>query len=270
MSALATLRERAHHLAVTWTTAAGLALVAPLEHSAGLALHLGWWHAWTLTALIEGAAGSAILAGRLVPAALALTGSSVLLGTLQSAGALPRTGPGLLAAGITLLAVASLLLVHRVRAAIERARAVEAAREDERVRAERAQQAERDRQRAEEAELSRAAEHARAMERERAGRFADQDRFRAEAEIARARAEEERARSERERSEAAPERSFTRSGADDITTRRARAEWERAEASGTPLTGTQLGALLGVRDTSARRIAQRWRGERTRQREGVR
>jgi hypothetical protein len=54
---------------------------------------------------------------------------------------------------------------------------------------------------------------------------------------------------------------------DDITARRARAAWEQAQdaaehGTGAPLTGAQLGALLGVTDGAARKISARWRAER--------
>lgn len=214
---MAVLRDRAPSLAVAWTTAAGLALVAPLEHAAGIALHLGWWHAWTITGLVEGAAGSAIVSGQCVPAALALTGSSVLLGAMQSAGVLPTDDPLILAVGVTLLAVASLLLVHVVRRGILAARAAAAAVEEERAERERAAATQaaaeerahrlelqrlltdRAQQEREGRERSANAEHERAMERERAARFAEEDRDRRAADrVAQERAREE-ARLESER-----------------------------------------------------------------------
>lgn len=245
---LATLRERAPSLAVTWTTAAGLALVAPLEHAAGLALHLGWWHAWTLTALIEGAAGSAILAGRLVPAALALTGSSVLLGTLQSAGALPRTAPVVLAAGVTLLAVASLLLVHRVRAGVQRARAARAAESAHDARRMRAEEDERARAAADRARTDADAARRHEVEVERQRRWADEQAARTAVEL------------ERVRLEAA--REVRASGApDDLRERRAHAEWERREGTTKRMTGDELAPLLGYSVGHARKVAARWRTE---------
>lgn len=257
MSRLAVLRDRAPHLAVTWTTAAGLALVAPLEHAAGLALHLGWWHAWTLTALIEGAAGSAILAGRLVPAALALTGSSVLLGTLQSAGALPSSDPVVLAVGVTLLAVASLLLVHRVRAGVQRARSVEAARRAERDRAEADAEHERHLSALAVAEQATEAEHRRAMERDRGARFAEQDRARAELELERARAAREQTRADAEQTRALAERE--RADAELAEQMRADRDFAREQWLEHRWPSPQLAGMLGVADSRARALIAEWR-----------
>lgn len=264
---LAVVREHGPSLAVAWTTAAGLALVAPLEHSAGLALGLGDAHAWAITATIEGATGAALVAGRLVPAALALTGSSVLVGMLQSAGSLPAGDSRVLAVGMTVLAVSALALVHRVRAGILTGRARAGVEEAERARAVRAQDDERAARLRASDERAGAAGHARAMERERAASWARQSEIRLSLQVEEARRATEEARAQQEmkraqasRERAVPERARARSGAsDDITARRARVEWARREGTSAPMTGSELGALLGVTDGAARKIAQRWR-----------
>lgn len=225
------LRSNAPSVAVTGTTIAGLVLVAPLEHALGLALGLSWWHAWAVTALVEGAAGAAIIAGHYIGAALTLTGGSVLIGTLWSAAEQVRvdhaTNPDLhpaatladdparaaAAVGLTVLAVSGLALVHRVRARINAARtaiAEQAARRE-------AEQARQDREHAarmarleDERETKRLAAHSREadaqrrhdadMARQRA--YAEQERVRLDAQAAVARAELERSASDRARAEA--------------------------------------------------------------------
>lgn len=303
--ALALARRRGPDAARATAIVGALALVAPLEHAAGQALGLGDVHAWTVTVTVEGAAGAALLAGRWVGAALALTGASILLGALQSArtvhGGIDR-GTVALAVGLTVLVVASLALAHRVREAIITARTVD----DAAVRdaAERAATTAFER-----AEQARAAEHARTMDRDRLAALhrdqatraaldtervrlasvqaeADAERARADAAADRVRAEQERARADEARAQAEHERAAERARAEqaasaaarheartqrrparsqgktgDLTERRARTEWRRAEQEGTPLTGSQLGALLGITPGAARKVAAKWRAE---------
>lgn len=231
--------------AVTLTTLAGLLLVAPLEHSLGMALGLSWWHAWTVTALIEGAAGTCVILGFYVAAALALTGGSVLIGSLWSAELQvradhardPKLYPATtitddpvraaLAGLAVVLFVCALALVHAARRRHHQRRDEQAAAQREQDRAdsaaEHARQIELARLDAEREQARLAAEH---RDREDARRHAAQmDRARAFDEQERARlaldAERERARLARE--EAAAEQA--RADAE-----RARADRERAQA----------------------------------------
>jgi hypothetical protein len=273
-------------------TLAGLALLAPLEYDFGTWLGLDPRLAWTLTVVIEGFASLTITLGRLVPLALTLTTGSALVGMLHAAMAHAsavgeaRADPVRLgsAGALTALVVTALAGTHHVLKA--RRAAAHAAVDADRARA--AQDladADRRAQEAEDAEATRVqaaldAQHRRALEAERARSWAVQEQERA---AARERAEqrahelaltEARERAQVERASAPAPRPERAQGArpaapDDIKARRARTQWERAqdradagEDDARPMTGAQLGKLLGVTEGAARKIAQGWREER--------
>ena len=197
------LVERAPDVGPLVSVLGALVLVAPLEHAAGRALGLGDGHAWSLTATIEGVSGAALLAGRCVPAALALTGASTLVGALWSADhqrALSgwRDPRALLALVEVLLVVAALIVGHRVHDGIVTARdarartAAVAAREeqdrdraDRRAARERADVAERERTAQEHEERTRLAEQRHVQEIARTTAYADVRRQETEVELAR-------------------------------------------------------------------------------------
>ena len=260
MTRLDAVRRRAPHLAVAWTTASGLALVAPLEHAAGVALGLGDLHAWTVTATIEGAAGAALVAGRHVAAALTLTGCSVLVGAVWSAHhAHPLTGPTdpriLLAVAVTTLAVSGMALAHRVRARLLEQWARQARQDAEASRRARAADDERARQAHEQVRADADAARRHEVEVERQRRWADDAAARTALDLERVRLDAAR----EQRAGAAPGRA-----PDALAQRRAWTEWERREGTDAPMTGAELATLLGCSQGHARKIAQQRRAARER------
>lgn len=277
-------------IAIIWCTISALVLVAPLEHSAGLALRLNWWHAWAITALIEGASATAILSGHFVYIALFLTGSSTLLGSLWSAHAIPHTKPAYLALGITLLTVASLVLVHSVRKKLnknteaKRLRERTLEREQEEIRHSRELRlaqltAEQERERAERDAQERAAQRRHEAEMQRAAAFDAQERERLAIERERQQALIEQTRAEREREQARIEREQAarerRASAEQAEHERQQAEHERERAYGERLQAdrdfakdewlkyqwptTELAAKLSLSETRARALVKEWR-----------
>ena len=278
-----------------------LGLLLPLEWSLADALGLPLWARWTPSAIVEGFTALAIATRMLVPWALALTWSSALAGMAHSATEraradgrpVDRLQAGLVVAEVT-VCVAALAGTHVVRLRRARVERIEQARlaEIEQADAERARQAALEQAERDEAERARDRAHAEQQEKARLQAETDQARARsyADQERSRAYAEQERARLEHERTlaEIALERARLdaqqtapiplpgraprnrRPAPDDITTRRVRAEWERAEHEGTPWTGAALGEALGITETAARKIALKWRDKSVRADEAAR
>jgi hypothetical protein len=267
----------------------GLALLAPLEYGAGRWLGLGPVHAGTVTVVIEGTTGLAILARRHVALALSLSTVSALVGMAQSGlartGALARgaswsrlTDPDVVvalgaSAVLTGLAITALAVTHRIRqhdadqraaveqAAVERAcRAADADRahqlELERAAAERAEQERRD------AERFAAAERAHELEMQRARAFAEQERERItlsrEADArAREEAAAERERLARERAADELRREELVRQSEDLVKRREEAvkRREREDAEREAAVKASRERLAGPAETAA----QEWR-----------
>lgn len=278
------------------TLSAGLLLVGPLEHASGMALGLGWWHALTITATVEGFTALAVLAGRLVPLALTLTTGSTLVGMLRTAldhrGALDQFTVGA-AVATTALAVAALAGTHHVRrqASAEVVRAAQLAEQAAVALEQVADEREQARQRAADDEAlrvraSRAAEQAAArrheLELERLA--ADRERGRLYLEQERADREQERADRERERATAERQQAAAEHLAEQNRVRAERerlvVEQEQAEAERLrtdrgaayvhwadreeerPMTTAEVAAMLGVTAGRARAQIADWRTDR--------
>ena len=243
-------------------------MLLPLEWSLAQALGLPGWALWAPSAAIEGYALLAVLGGhgRDVAGALALTWCSALVGLAHSASerarvegrALSTLDAAAVVVLVTLVAGA-LLGVHR---ALERSRRAEQGR---RERADQDRRAQDEQERANRA-LERADRAARARLEAETARELARTRAYAETERARLEAEMERARIAAGSRQSAPRAD----GADEVARRRARDQWEQAERAGTPMTGRQLGTLLGVSEQQARKIAGRWRDERAQKLEAAR
>jgi hypothetical protein len=246
-----------------------MALVAPAEYYGGRdGLGMSPVHALAVPGMVEGFLFLALLAGRLVPLALALTASSMLLGVLRSAADHGVHGLDWLAVaqslGITVAAVIVLAGTNNIR---ELQRAAE--------QAERTAAAER-------AEREREAERAHVRELQRTRAYADGERARLEAEqlaaerahaLALAQTHAERSPERPERSPRPPSARRAATRLDDVTARRreqVQGAWSAREHSDRPMTGPEVAQALGVSKGRARGIIADWRADQRRQQEAAR
>jgi hypothetical protein len=268
-----------------------MALVAPAEYYGGRdGLGMSPVHALAVPGMVEGFLFLALLAGRLVPLALALTASSMLLGVLRSAADHGVHGLDWLAVaqslGITVAAVIVLAGTNNIRersqAAAADAAARAAAAERERNELQRAaEQAERTAA-AERAEREREAERAHVRELQRTRAYADGERARLEAEqlaaerahaLALAQTHAERSPERPERSPRPPSARRAATRLDDVTARRreqVQGAWSAREHSDRPMTGPEVAQALGVSKGRARGIIADWRADQRRQQEAAR
>jgi len=250
--------------------AGALALLAPLEYSAGRWVGLSPAHAATITVVVEGFTALAVAAGRLVWLALALCSASAGVGLARSAYVQADSGrPGdvwarlAVAAGLTALAAVALAGTHRIRSRAAAERSADQARRDQEAREQQAEReraaAEQRRADAEQAERQAAAAHARALELTRAQAWARRDELALEVELAREQtaAEQTRAAAEHERASAEQQR------AEQALAERMRADrgFAREQWMIHRWGDAELADLLGLSAGRCRALIAEWRAE---------
>jgi hypothetical protein len=251
--------------------AGALALLAPLEYSAGRWVGLAPAHAVTVTVVVEGFTALAVAAGRLVWLALALCSASAGVGLARSAYVEADTSrPGdvwvrlAVALGLTGLAAVALAGTHWIRSKAFAATAADQARRDQEAREQQAEReraaAEQRRADAEQAERAAAAAHARALELTRAQAWARRDELAAETELARVQAAAEQARAAGDQQRAAVEQQR----AEQALAERMRADrgFAREQWLIHRWSDGELAVLLGLSAGRCRALIAEWREDR--------